>query len=51
MPQAPNPRWMHYRGWSATVVLAFLLAGCKSQKQPVYEDSQGFRIGPPPGWV
>jgi hypothetical protein len=28
-----------------------LLAGCNAQKQPVYEDGQGFRFVPPPGWV
>jgi hypothetical protein len=27
------------------------LAGCNSQKQPAYEDGQGFRCMPPPGWV
>jgi hypothetical protein len=32
-------------------VLVLLLAGCKSQKQPVYQDKQGFRFTPPPGWV
>jgi hypothetical protein len=28
-----------------------LLGGCNSQKQPVYQDKQGFRFMPPPGWV
>jgi hypothetical protein len=51
MPQAPNLRGMDYRRWSATVVLALLMSGCNSQKLPVYEDDQGFRISPPPGWV
>jgi hypothetical protein len=32
-------------------MLPFLLAGCKSQKQPVYENKEGFHFVPPPGWV
>jgi hypothetical protein len=32
-------------------VPALLLTGCNSQKQPVYQDKQGFRFTPPPGWV
>lgn len=50
MPQAPYPRGMDCRGLSAMVV-ALLLAGCNSQKPPTYEDAQGFRMMPPPGWV
>jgi hypothetical protein len=33
------------------VVPTLLLAGCNSQKQPLYQDKQGFRFTPPPGWV
>jgi hypothetical protein len=33
------------------VALALLLAGCGARKEPVYEDSQGFRFEAPPGWV
>jgi hypothetical protein len=33
------------------VVPVLLLAGCSSQKLPVYQDKQGFRFTPPPGWV
>jgi hypothetical protein len=33
------------------VVLMLLLAGCNSQKQPVYQGKQGFRFTAPPGWV
>jgi hypothetical protein len=33
------------------VVPAVLLAGCSPPKQPVYQDGQGYRITPPPGWV
>ena len=51
MPRTPNPRSMNRRKWSATVVLMFLFAGCHSQKQLVYEDDEGFRFAPPPGWV
>jgi hypothetical protein len=28
-----------------------LLAGCSSQRQPVYQNAQGFRFTPPAGWV
>jgi hypothetical protein len=35
----------------ATIVLIFLLAGCDSQKQPIYQNKQGLRFTPPPGWV
>jgi hypothetical protein len=42
---------MGYRAWSSVFVLTLLLAGCNSQKQPVYEDGQGFRFVPPLGWV
>ncbi|HEY7331158.1 MAG TPA: hypothetical protein VH592_26215 [Gemmataceae bacterium] len=51
MPGTPKPQWSDYKRLSAMVVLALVLAGCNSQKQPVYEDNQGFRIMPPPGWV
>jgi hypothetical protein len=44
MPGARNNR-------SAPVLLALLLTGCNSQKQPVYQGTQGFRFTPPPGWV
>jgi hypothetical protein len=42
---------MDFQAWSAAVMLALLMAGCNSQKQPVYEDGQGFRFVPPPGWM
>jgi hypothetical protein len=42
---------MGYRAWLSVIVLMLLLAGCNSQKQPVYEDGQGFRFVPPLGWV
>ncbi len=32
-------------------MVALLLVGCSSPKQPVYENDQGFRFVPPPGWV
>jgi hypothetical protein len=42
---------VHCRALSAAVLLMLVPAGCNSQKQPVYEDGQGFRFVPPPGWV
>ncbi len=51
MSRMPKPRRMNRRKWSATVALMFLFAGCHSQKQLVYEDDEGFRFVPPPGWV
>jgi hypothetical protein len=51
MPRTPNPRKAGCPEWSAIVVLTFVLAGCHSQKQLVYEDDEGFRFVPPPGWV
>jgi hypothetical protein len=36
-------------GWAG--LLALVLDGCSSHKQPVYQDQQGFRFTPPPGWV
>jgi|GEM_PF-3296949 hypothetical protein len=51
MRRASNPRKMDCREWPAAVVLAFLLTGCNAPKQPVYQDNQGFRFVPPPGWV
>ncbi|HEY7158629.1 MAG TPA: hypothetical protein VH575_32090 [Gemmataceae bacterium] len=32
-------------------MLALLLAGCSAPKEPIYENDQGFRFMPPPGWV
>jgi hypothetical protein len=42
---------MGCRACLSVLVLMFLLAGCNSQKQPVYEDGHGFRFVPPLGWV
>jgi hypothetical protein len=51
MRRARNHQGMRCRAWSAAALLMLLLAGCNSQKQPVYEDGQGFHFVPPPGWV
>jgi len=51
MVGAPNDRGMVCRAWPAAVVLTFLLTSCNPPKEPVYEDGQGFRFVPPPGWV
>ena len=51
MRRARNYRGMGFRAWLSVIVLMFLLAGCNSQKQPVYEDGHGFRFVPPLGWV
>jgi hypothetical protein len=50
MPQSPNRQRMDYQAWTA-MVLALFLASCNSQKPPMYEDAQGFRMKPPSGWV
>ena len=50
MRRTPNHPWMGCRG-GAAVILALLLAGCNTPKEPVYEDGEGFRFVPPPGWV
>lgn len=51
MRRARSYREMSCRAWLLVFVLMFLLAGCNAQKQPVYENGQGFRFVPPPGWV
>jgi hypothetical protein len=51
MPGTPNPRKAGCREWSAAAVLTLILTGCNSQKPLVYEDNEGFRFVPPPGWV
>ena len=51
MRRARNYQEMRCRAWSPAALLMLLLAGCNAQKQPVYEDRQGFRFMPPPGWV
>jgi hypothetical protein len=53
MQSAPHCQYRHgWLRWSGLfVVLMLLLAGCNSPKQPVYQDKQGFRFTPPPGWV
>lgn len=51
MPRTPNHREMACRQGSAAFLLALLLAGCSSPKKPVYENVEGFRFTPPPGWV
>jgi hypothetical protein len=50
MPSAANHQWTVCRAWT-TIVLALLLTGCKSRKQPAFEDKYGFRFVAPPGWV
>ena len=47
MRRTPNHPWMGCRG-GAAVILALLLAGCNTPKEPVYEDGEGFRFVPPP---
>jgi hypothetical protein len=38
--------------WAAQVVgLALLVNGCRPHEPPAYQDQQGFRLTPPPGWV
>jgi hypothetical protein len=37
--------------WTALILPALLFAGCNSQTQPAYQNKQGFRFTPPPGWV
>ena len=51
MRRARNHQGVHCRALSAAVLLMLVPAGCNSQKQPVYEDGQGFRFVPPLGWV
>lgn len=36
---------------SSAAMLMLVLVGCTSQKQPDYQDSQGFHFVPPSGWV
>lgn len=42
-------RHVHWVGLACS--LAMLLNGCNSSTQPAYQDKQGFRFTPPPGWV
>src|SRR5215831_4799024 len=51
MQSARNRQGMSGLASRATILLAFLLAGCDSQKQPIYQDKHGLRFTPPPGWV
>src|SRR6516164_7433779 len=51
MRRARNHQGMRCCSWSAVALLMLLLASCNAQKQPVYEDRQGFRFVAPPGWV
>jgi hypothetical protein len=51
MQSAPNRQGMGSPACGATVTLMLLLAGCGSQKQPIYQNKQGLRFTPPPGWV
>jgi hypothetical protein len=51
MPEA-QLRLARRRSLGGILWLSVLLAaGCKSQKQPVYEDGRGLHFEPPPGWV
>lgn len=51
MRRARNRQGMCCRAWSAAALLMLLQAGCNAQKHSDYEDGQGFRFVPPPGWV
>ena len=51
MRRARNHQGMRHSAWAAVALMMLLLAGCNAQKQPVYEDRQGFRFVAPPGWV
>jgi hypothetical protein len=51
MHSVPDRQRKGGKAWWVMVVLALLLAGCNPQKQPVYQDGQGFRFTPPLGWV
>ena len=51
MRRPRNHQRMGCRARLAAALLMFLLAGCNAPTQPVYEDRQGFRVLPPPGWV
>jgi hypothetical protein len=51
MRRTANHLEIEGRVGTAAVVLALLLTGCNAPKEPVYEDGQGFRFVPPPGWV
>jgi hypothetical protein len=41
------------RGWQWLGLIAVLpqLTGCHAQQPPAYQNAQGFRFTPPPGWV
>jgi hypothetical protein len=43
-------RWLRKR-WTALILPTLLFAGCNAQTQPTYQNKQGFRFTPPPGWV
>lgn len=51
MPGVPNCAGRSDRGWWAAIVVVLVLAGCDARKQPIYQDSQGFRFTAPQGWV
>jgi hypothetical protein len=52
MDGTPNQGGKGSRAPAVAVGLALLLLmGCNAPRQPVYEDGQGFRFVPPPGWV
>lgn len=51
--QSDGCKWRRlWQLWAGLIVVPMmLLAGCNSPKQPVYQDQQGVRFTPPPGWV
>ena len=53
MTQVASNPWCNGRRRLAAlaVLLGLILNGCNSQKPPIYENKQGFRFTPPPGWV
>ena len=53
MPAAAKHQYrQEWRRWAGLCfVLVLLWAGCDSPKPQVYQDKQGFRFTPPPGWV
>ena len=51
MQSAANRQCTGGPACGAAILLMLPLAGCDSQKQPIYQDKQGLRFTPPPGWV